>query len=290
MPPDGTIGAHTDTELVITDDAGLRWRIRLQPIEFAIAPGEEEALSEDLHASASVRTQLVEAKLGAIGAGRIARVLRTATHGPGDEIAIGELFIPVAKGTVEIRVMARSHDALLRVRDALNATIDSLEVVTVPERPTEFLLPEAGCAVTGPPRFVAAPTENGSGRGELVRLGVDDWRRTIEVWRIGRHTFKGKDLHASLVEHANKTAESLITDAGSHVVSHSAPIDDFGVCLQIQQYAVMNRDGEPYHAVYRWWIAGDGTLWRIGETSPGTVDREALAADVAAVQDSFRRI
>jgi hypothetical protein len=62
------------------------------------------------------------------------------------------------------------------------------------------------------------------------------------------------------------------------------------MCLQIQQYVTLDRDDESHHAVYRWWIAGDGTLWRIGETSTAAVDREALAADVASVQDSFRRI
>jgi hypothetical protein len=286
QPPDGTIGAHTETELVITDDTGLRWRIRVLPVEFAIAPGEEAALSEDLHASAGDRTPIVQAKLGAIGAGRLARVVRRFSNQHGDEVAVGDLFIPVEKGTVEIRVMARSEDPLARVGDALDTVLGSLEIVTLPDRPAEVTLPEPGCAVTAPMRFVAAPTVAGSGKGELVRLGVDDWKRTIEVWRIGRHKLKGKDMHAALVEHANKTA----AESGSHAVSHSAPIDDFGVCVQIQQYVTWERDDGPHHAVYRWWIAGDGTLWRVGESAPGVVDREAMAGDVAAVQDSFRRI
>jgi hypothetical protein len=356
MPPDGAIGVHTETELVVSDDTGLRWRIRWLPTEFAIAAGEEAALSEDVDTSARAafearwrqqpraagarpRTEsgewspIVEAKLGAIGPGRLARVVRRLAYEQGDEVVIGHLFIPVEKGTVEIRVMAQSsetglrenavatklggrqpqatYDArevdpyfpdhpLTRVRAALDGVIGSLEIVTVPDRPAEITLPEPGCAVTAPLRFVAAPTVVGSGRGELVRLGVDDWQRTIEVWRIGRHSgagqsrlapaLKGKDTHAALVEHANKTAEAWSADGGSNIVSHSAPIDDFGMCLQIQQYVTLDRDDESHHAVYRWWIAGDGTLWRIGETSTAAVDREVLAADVAAVQDSFRRI
>jgi hypothetical protein len=343
-PPDGAIGVHTDTELVVSDDTGLRWRIRLLPVEFAIAPGEEAALSEDVDASARAAFEarwrqqpraagaqprtagdwspIVEAKLGAIGAGRLARVVRRLAYEQGDEVVIGHLFIPVGKGTVEIRVMAQSgetglrenavakkyggrqpqatYDAreldpyfpdhpLTRVRDALDGVLETLEVVTLPERPAEVLLTEPGCAVTAPVRFVAAPVIPSSGRGELVRIGVDDWQRTIEVWRIGRHKFKGTNMHGALVEHANKTADAWTKDGASNIVSHSAPIDDFGVCLQIQQYVTLERDDEPHHAVFRWWIAGDGTLWRIGETASGAVDREVLAADVAAVQDSFRR-
>lgn len=345
-PPDGAIGVHTETELVVADDTGLRWRIRVLPMEFAIAPGEEAELSEDVYASARTAFEtrwrqqgraagatprtasgdwspVIEARLGAIGAGRIARIVRRLAYEQGDEVVVGNLFIPVEKGTVEIRIMAQSGETgvrekaigakyggrqpqatydsreldpyfpdhpLTRVRAALDAVVGSLEIITLPDRPAELTLKEPGCAVTAPRRFVAAPTVAGSGRGELVRLGVDDWQRTIEVWRIGRHKFKSKDLHAALVEHANKTAESSAGDDTSHVVSHSAPIDDYGVCLQIQQYVTFERDDEPHHAVFRWWIAGDGTLWRIGETSSSLVDREELAADVAAVQDSFRRI
>lgn len=344
-PPDGTIGVHTETELVVSDDTGLRWRIRKVPTEFAIAPGEEAALSEDLYASARAAFEarwrqqpraagatprtasgewspIVEAKLGAVGAGRLARVVRRLAYEQGDEVVVGHLFVPVEKGTVEIRIVAQTdetgvrenavakkyggrqpqatYDAreldpyfpdhpLTRIRAALDAAVGSLEIVTLPERPAEVILPEPGCAVTAPIRFVAAPTVAGSGRGELVRLGVDDWQRTIEVWRAGHHKLKGQDMHAALVDHANKIAQSWTKDGLSQIVSHSAPIDDYGVCLQIQQYVTFERDDEPHHAVYRWWIAGGGTLWRIGETTSVAVDREELAADVAAVQDSFRR-
>lgn len=338
QPPDGTIGVHSDTELVISDDTGMRWRIRFLPTVFAIAPGEEAALSEDVHLSAVAAfearwqqqpraagaqprtagdwTPVVEAKLGKIGEGRVARVVRRLAYEQGDEVVVGHLFIPVEKGTVEIRVMAQSGDTgtreqavakkyggrqpqatydareldayfpdhpLSRVRDALDGVVQSLEIVALPERPAEVVLGEPGCAITPPTRFVAAPPIPGSGRGEIVRLGVDDWKRTIEVWRMGRHKFKiGKDLHAALVEHANKSVEAT--------ASKSAPIDDFGVCLQVQQYVTLERDDEPHHAVYRWWIAGDGTLWRIGELAPIAVDRQALADEVATVQDSFRRV
>lgn len=344
-PPDGTIGVHTDTELVLSDDTGLRWRIRKLPAEFAIAPGEEVALSEDLYASARAafearwrqqpraagampRTEaedwspIVEARLGAIGAGRVARVVRRLAYEKSNEVVVGHLFVPVEKGSIEIRIVAQTEETglrehavtqkyggrqpqatydareldpyfpehpLTRVRAALDAVVGSLEIVTLPDRPAEVTLSEPGCVVTAPVRFVAAPAVAGSGRGELVRLGVDDWQRTIEVWRAGHHKLKGQDLQAALVEHANKIAASWTKDGLSEIVSHSAPIEEYGVCLQIQQYVTFERDDEPYHAVYRWWIAGGGTIWRIGETTSVAIDREELAADVAAVQDSFRR-
>src|SRR6185503_7553676 len=103
-------------------DEGLGWHALLTPVVFAIAPGEEAALSEDLHASARLlfeqrwrenpnkkRTRprtddadwspIVEAKLGAFGHGRLVRVVRRAAYEPGDELIVGHLIVPVAKGT-----------------------------------------------------------------------------------------------------------------------------------------------------------------------------------------------
>lgn len=341
QPPDGAVGEHTDSLLVVRDDSGLTWRAQLSPTEFAIAPGEEAALAEDLYlssravfemrwaskpraASAQPRTvagdwsPVVEAKLGTIGEGRIARVMRRVAYEQGDEIVAGHLFVPVEKGTVEIRISARSgetgtreqavatkyggkqaqvvYDAreldpsfpehpLTRVRAALDCTVETLEIVALPApRTAEVALPEPGAAVTPPTRFVGAPIVAGSGRGEIVRLGVDGWCRSIHVWRIGRHKLKGKDMHAALVEHADKDAASWSS------ASHSAAIDDYGVCLQIQQYVTFERDGLLRHAIQRWWIAGDGTLWRIGSDAPALVDRQSMLEELVAVQDSFRRI
>jgi hypothetical protein len=145
--------------------------------------------------------------------------------------------------------------------------------------------------VTAPPRFTSAPPVAGSGKGELVRLGVDDWQRVIEVWRIGRHKFKlQKQIHTALVEHANQAAADGAKQGHESIQSITKPIDDYGVCLQVQQYVSYEVEGDARHAVARWWVAGDGTLWRIGEHAPIAVDREVLADEVAQVQDSFRRI
>jgi hypothetical protein len=347
QPPAGTIGEHTETELVVLDDSGLRWRIRHLPTEFAIAAGEEAALSEDLYLSARAAFEarwarqprptgaqprtasgewspIIEAKIGNIGEGRVARVLRRLAYEQGDEVVVGHVFLPVEHGTIELRVMASSpetgireraiatkyggkqaqatYDAgeldayfpdhpLSRVRDALDTAQSALDIVALPQRPAEVSLAEAGCAVTAPLRFVAAPETKGSGRGELVRLGVDDWQRVIDVLRVGRHKFKlQKSPHAALVDHANQVAAEWRKLGCEAIQSHAAPIDDYGVCAQVQHYVTFERDGEARHSVYRWWIAGDGTLWRIGEDAPIQIDRQALADEVAQVQDSFRRI
>ena len=347
-PPDGAIGEHTETHLAVRDDAGLTWRVQLSPIEFAIGPGEEPALSEDLDLSSRAAFELrwasksrapdaqprtasgdwspvIDAKLGKIGEGRIARCVRRLAYEQGDETVVGHLFVPVEKGTIEIRISARSgetgtrehaiaakygseqpqsfYDAaeldpyfpehpLSRVRAALDQTVASLEIVALSKRVAgaEVALVEPGAAITPPIRYVGAPPVAGSGRGEIVRLGVDGWRRTIHVWRVGRHKLKGKDLHAALVEHADKDAADWAKAGASQVVSHSAPIEDYGVCLQIQQYVTFERDGLVRHAVQRWWLAGDGTMWRIGSDAPGQVDRHTLLDELAAVHDTFRRI
>src|SRR5687767_579117 len=92
-PPLGTVVEHSERELIVREDNGLGWHVLLTPATFAIAPGEETALAEDLHASARAifernwrnnpnkkrprpRTDdtswspIIEAKLGAIGEGR----------------------------------------------------------------------------------------------------------------------------------------------------------------------------------------------------------------------------
>lgn len=347
QPPDGAIGEHTDTQLAVRDDSGLTWRVTFSPVEFAIAQGEEGALSEDLYLSSRAAFELrwaakqraanaqprtasgdwspvIEAKLGKIGEGRIARVVRRLAYEQGEEVVVGHLFAPVEKGTVEIRISARSGETgarehavatkyggkqaqpvydqreidpyfpdhpLTRVRAALDQTVETLEIVALPgKRPDEVALPEAGAAIKAPVRFTGAPPVPGSGRGEIVRLGVDGWRRTMHVWRVGRHKFKNKDLHAALVEHADKDAADWSKAGAAEIQSRSAPIDDYGVCMQVQQYVTFERDAFVRHAVQRWWIAGDGTLWRIGTDAPSNVDREVLLEELAAVQDSFRRI
>lgn len=348
QPPDGAIGEHSDTQLAVRDDAGLTWRVQLSPIEFAIATGEEGALAEDLYLSSRAMFELrwsskpraadakprtasgewspvIDAKLGTIGEGRIARCVRRLAYEQGDETVVGHLFVPVEKGTIEIRISARSGDTgtreaalaskyggkqtqatydnaeldpyfpehpLSRVRAALDATVANLEIVALPKRTagTEIALAEPGAAITPPIRFVASPAIAGSSRGEIVRLGVDGWRRTMHVWRVGRHKLKGKDMHAALIEHADKDAADWTKAGASSVASHSAAIDDYGVCLQIQQYVSCEREGLVRHAVQRWWLAGDGTMWRIGSDAAALVDRQQLLDELGAVQDSFRRI
>ena len=348
MPPQGTVVEHTDHELMVRDENGLGWHALLTPITFAIGPGEEAALSEDLHASARAVfernwrdnpnkkrprprtddlswTPIIEAKLGMIGEGRIARVVRRLSYEPGDELIVGHLIVPVAKGTVEIRAMCQAsitgmretaviaklgsdtplpqsaYDAkdldrhfpdhpLTRVRAALDAAVSRLEIIAPAERATEVALREAGCAIEPPPRFVPIPPVPGSGINVLLRAGLDHWQRLIDVWRIGRHKLKGKDLHAALIEHADAVVGGWIKEGCTHVVTEGNRIDDYGVCLQIEQYVTFQHSGEAKHALHRWWIAGDQTLWRIGSGGPRTVERAALQADLEQVQQTFRRI
>jgi hypothetical protein len=346
--PHGTVVEHSERELVVREDNGLGWHVLVTPVVFAIAPGEEAALSEDLHASARAlfertwrnnsakkrprpRTDditwspIIDAKLGAIGEGRIARVVRRLSYEPGDELIVGHLMVPVAKGTVEIRVMCHAsmtgvresaviaklggdtpqpqavYDSreidpyfpdhpLTRVRAALDAAVQRLEIVAPAQRVTEVELREAGCAIEPPVRFTLAPAVAGSGINVLMRAGLDDWQRLLDVWRVGRHKLKGRDLKQALVEHADAVVGGWTKEGCTHVVSEAAAIDDYGVCMQIEQYVTFQLGGEAKHTLHRWWIAGDQTLWRIGSGGPRAVARAALQADLEQVQQTFRRI
>lgn len=274
QPPDGTTSEHAEDRLSITEDNGTIWRIRLLPAGFAIGNGEEAALSDDVHASAA---GLLDVKLGRIGTGRCLRVLRQLRDGS----FAGQLIVPVAKGAVELGVRVVDLDVLRATMDHL---VGSLEITQPPERAREVELPGAGVACEPPLRFLpAASTE--PGKGVLIRSGLDGWQRVIEIWRIGRHKLKGRDLPAELVEHANKSVAGW-----ESIQTQTAPIDDFGVCLQVEQVVQYVEHRTQRVGLMRWWIAGDQTLWRLSSTSPIGVEREELRRDLEQIQETFRRI
>ncbi|HUS33576.1 MAG TPA: hypothetical protein VMZ53_33970 [Kofleriaceae bacterium] len=276
-PPEGAIGEHTDTKLVVTEDDGTVWTIELLPAGFAIGAGEEAALSDDIHDSARIAgSRVLEAKLGRIGEGRCARVFRQWR----DRTFTGELIIPVAKGAIDLRVAGIDIDV---VRAALDSVLENIEVTALPERTTEVALTGAGVACEPPLRFLPVAAE---GKGVLIRSGLDGWRRMIEIWRIGRHKLKGKDLHAELVEHANKSVEDW-----PNVQTDTQAIDDFGVCLQVEQFVIFSDErGTEKQALFRWWIAGDQSLWRLSSVAPTGVERDAMRRDLEQVQETFRRL
>ena len=275
-PPEGSVGEHTDAKLVVTEDDGTLWTIQLLPAGFAIGPGEEAALSDDIHESARVAgSRVLEAKIGRIGEGRCARVFRQWR----DRSFTGQLIIPVANGAIDVCVGGIDLDV---VRAALDGVLANLEITAPAERTTEVALADAGIACEPPLRFLPVPAD---GKGVLIRSGLDGWRRMIEIWRIGRHKLKGKDLHAELVEHANK---SVVDWPGVQTEAH--PIDDFGVCMQIEQFVIFSERGTEKQALFRWWIAGDQSLWRLSSVAPTGVERDAMRRDLEQVQETFRRL
>ena len=275
-PPLGTIGEHTETRLIVTEDDGTIWTIELLPAGFAIGAGEEAALSDDIHDSArAAGSAVLEAKVGRIGEARCVRIYRQWR----DRSYTGELVIPVAKGAIGLRVAGIDLDV---VRASLDGALGALAVTAPAERTTEVAFPDAGVACEPPLRFLPVPAE---GKGVLIRSGLDGWRRMIEIWRIGRHKLKGKDLPTELVEHANKSVADW-----PNVQTSAQPIDDFGVCTQIEQFVIFGERNTEKQALFRWWIAGDQTLWRLSSTSPIGVEREELRRDLEQIQETFRRI
>jgi hypothetical protein len=193
----------------------------------------------------------------------------------------GQLIVPVAKGAVELGLRVVDLDVL---RATLEGAIRDLEITQPPERAREVELAGAGVACEPPLRFLPATTAE-AGKGVLVRSGLDGWQRVIEIWRIGRHKLKGRDLPAELVEHANKSVADW-----ENIQTQTSPIDDFGVCLQVEQVVQYVERGGQRVGLMRWWIAGDQTLWRLGSPSPIGVEREELRRDLEQIQETFRRI
>jgi hypothetical protein len=274
QPPEGTTSEHAEDRLTITGDDGTIWRIRLLPTGFAIGNGEEAALSDDVHASAS---GIIEVKLGRIGEGRCLRVLRQLRDGS----FAGQLIVPVAKGAVELGLRVLDFEVL---RATVDGVISNLEITQPPERTREVELPGAGVACEPPLRFLPVSSSE-AGKGVLVRSGLDGWQRVIEIWRIGRHKLKGRDLPAELIEHANKSVADW-----QNIQTQTGAIDDFGVCLQVEQVVQYVEHSAQRVGLMRWWIAGDQTLWRLSSTSPIGVEREELRRDLEQIQETFRRI
>ena len=199
--------------------------------------------------------------------------------------------MPVALGTVELRVVARdAPEPVAAVRAALDRTLGELAITKPATRQRFATLPDAACAFVPPPRYVGVDVKMARGLYMFWRGGLDGWRRLLDVWRIGKTATRDGDRRPALSEAADRIVRGWERDGASEIAIDTQPTGDFGGALQIEQYVRFRAGGGPTHTLHRWWIDTTDMIYRIGCNAPPTTARAALAADLDAVQASWRAL
>jgi hypothetical protein len=349
-PPSGTVVQESEHELVVRDESHLIWHATISPRPFAAGDGEDAALLEDMDASARATfdahwhtkpdrapderprtadagwSPVIEAVVTNAKGGRCARVIRRMTYEPGDELIAGHVIVPVARGTVELRVVAKADTTGIRetivsqqrmaagepafapqavydareldasfpdhpltiVRATLDRTLRELEVTKPATRQRYATLPAAGCAFVPPPRYVPVVVTTVKGMYMFWRTGLDGWRRMLDVWRLGKIPAPAGDRRLALTEAADQIVRKWESEGASEIEIETVPIGDFGTAQQIEQYVRFRAGGTPRHSLHRWWLDPADMMFRVGVNGPLATDRTALATDLDAVQKTWR--
>jgi hypothetical protein len=315
--PPATIAIVRDTpdEVVFEDPVGTRWAVAVSPAPFALLPGEDEALADDLAASARSSfdaywwkrprldanaqphtadlswSPILEVASADSGNGRVLRVIRYLVDEPDLKTIAGELIIPTAAGHVEIRALAKTPvDPEPVVRAALDAAAARLEVLSPPARAHEVVLESARCAFVPPPRYVPMQTRMAPGLQGFHRAALDGWRRLFDVWRIGIGEQPALDPRPALAARAEQIVRDWETEGITDIELGHRFLDAFGNRPQIEQYVRFKHRGELRHTMHRWWIEPDGAVYRIGANAPPTISQLDLRADLMTVQETWRTL
>jgi hypothetical protein len=306
------------------EGTGGKWLVTFTPDAFALAPDEDAELAMDLVVSARESfdrqwlarprlrvgarpktaspsfTPIVETSTATLGPTRMLRVLRRVAWESDLEIVVGELIVPVGDGTVEIRVMHRVEGKVVpetdpahpvaRARRALDIAAPRIEVAVGPTRSPGYVFEAALCGFAPPPRFLPMKKSLASGQVLLQRAGLDGWKRTLDVWRVGELRQPNLDPRPALAAEADALVRNWTKEGADNVQIDTRFLDAFGNRPQIEQHVRFRANDVQQHTVMRWWLEPDGILYRIGSNAPMTVPKDPLSADLDQVQATWQRL
>jgi len=180
------------------------------------------------------------------------------------------------------------------VRRAIGKLCESVTITrAAPRVADEIQLEEPRCAFAAPTRFVPIPAavlKLHPTLRLLVRSGVENWTRNLEVWRLEHVQFRRRDPRAELCELARDTVAGWAGEGATDITAEVEAIDDFDGRPQAQQAVSMRAEGSPVRTVFRWWVEPDGIVFRLGSSGPpGISDTEHIAL-VDAGQRTWRRL
>lgn len=180
------------------------------------------------------------------------------------------------------------------VRRALAALPDTIAVTDAMEAPpAEAVLDEAQCALVPPPRYVPvspAVLHLAPAMRILMRCGIGGWRRALEVWRLDDVELPRRGAREQLRRFAEQVVAHWADEGATDIEQRAVATGDFDGQPQIEQWVRMTAGGHPSRSLLRWWIEPDGVVYRIGSSGPTSVPDAEHAADVDALQRTWRRL
>ena len=176
------------------------------------------------------------------------------------------------------------------MRAAVERTLGELVVTRPATRQRYATLHDAGCAFVPPPRFMPVTAKMAPGLHMFWRGGLDGWKRLLDVWRIGKTASRGADPRPALIESADRIVRGWEREGASEIEIDTQVIGDLRGAPQIEQYVRFRGGGVPTHTLHRWWVDADDVIYRIGSNAPPALGKAVLAADLDAVQSTWRTL
>jgi len=163
----------------------------------------------------------------------------------------------------------------------------------------EIELPQIGCAIKVPPRYLPIPDgvlPVPAGVQLLSRVileGADD-PQMLDVRLVAGVNLSPETRQAKLAEMVQQQIAEWQQNGATNIEISSEPIDppggNEGGRIAIAVSVSMLLGGVPTHTVARWLCDTDGKVFRVGVATPPYVPTADAAADVDFVLSSFRRL
>jgi hypothetical protein len=159
----------------------------------------------------------------------------------------------------------------------------------------ETRLPEAGCAVVLPPRYVLSRIF-----GQAMTKGLVTATRTcppissaitLEIFRSSRKRLTGWRKQARLKRLAVRATRAWRNEGITDINIEADGLPELHGRTQIEVYVrFKSPDEERSHAIMRWFIDADGEVFLVRVGAPLFVKKAQLLADVESVVQSWRHL
>jgi hypothetical protein len=161
----------------------------------------------------------------------------------------------------------------------------------------EIVLPQLGCAITPPPRYLYAPALTSAmnqnlavfTREVLPHDSLLNYARHLDVYRVPSVRYQGRDSHRQLEKLARQQIQAWALEGALDIRLEIEQRSNHKGQLQVAGYVRYRNAAGPTHAAACWLIDHDGTVFRVLVGGPLFLSRPAFERDVEAVVNSWRR-
>ncbi len=158
----------------------------------------------------------------------------------------------------------------------------------------EIELAAPRCAVTPPPRYVALPDGTlpiAPTLAVLTRVGLAvTTPRLLDVWRIEDTVILGKDREGQLAKLARENAADWAGEGVTGIEAKVTRVPSTDGRTHARSEIAFVTDNGPTHAVARWMVDTDGTVFRVSASGGPWVPKDLLLADAEQALQSLRRL